>query len=185
MSTVFFAPHNDDETLWGAYSIMKTEADVVVCLRGEIQMMRGEKATPRERENESRNACEWLGVNIFEQWSFSDASPDWPAISEQIRQYADRYDRAFAPVFEEGGHDHHNLIGDLVRAAFDQRTISYYTYLYGGARQGVGCKVEIEDPKWIARKLRALACYESQHFLPSTSPHFTDHPLTEWVDCEC
>lgn len=184
MRTVYFAPHNDDECLWGAYSIMATEADVVVCLRGDIQGIRGEKVTARERELESRNACEWLGVNVFEQWSFSDAAPEWPAISEQIREYAERYDRAFAPAFEEGGHEHHNLIGDLVRAAFEGRTVSYYTYLYGGARQQIGCKVPIDDPRWIARKLRALACHESQHLLASTSPHFTDYPLTEWVDCE-
>ena len=85
----------------------------------------------------------------------------------------------FAPAVEAGGHEQHNLVGELADKVFGGRVTHYMTYTNGRDRSR-GVPVEFE-PGWAALKLQALACYESQIRLASTGHHFTDWPLHEWL----
>jgi hypothetical protein len=79
-----------------------------------------------------------------------------------------------------GGHEQHNLVAEVARTIFGDRVQPYLTYVRGQMRTR-GTEVPFE-PQWVSRKLRALACYESQIALTgNTQPWFMDDTLREYV----
>lgn len=185
MTTVFVAPHNDDETLFGGYLIQKHRADVVVVLRGE----KDRNVPWQVRARESARAVQILGGGFaedelgFDQWRFYDDDPDWKGIRVALGHLADRYDLAIVPAVEDepSAHDQHNRVGELSLEAFGpERCVRYLTYTRQGGRSTHGDRVFVENPMWISRKLAALAVYETQIVHPATRPHF-ERPLDEYV----
>lgn len=84
-----------------------------------------------------------------------------------------------APAYERGGHEQHNIVA----AAFTMITHELYlTYTREPCQKSTsGREVTILDPSWIGKKLRALACFESQ-FLPGAGcqEHFIGRSLREY-----
>lgn len=181
MTDLFLSPHNDDETLFGAFTILRHKPHVIVCLKSCIQLDRGTGITAVARENETARALWWLGDPTWEQWQFSDADPDWVEIERKMRLF-DQYneiERVFAPAEEEDGHEQHYAIGFKARIVFGDRVQPYLTYRRGYGRT-VGTEVEFERD-WPAKKLRALSCYETQIAESSTAYWFLDSGLREYV----
>ncbi len=56
----------------------------------------------------------------------------------------------FAPAFETGGHDHHNIIAEIATRTFSGRLTAYLTYTHE-ARSGNGQLVPFES-EWIELK---------------------------------
>lgn len=178
---LFLAPHNDDETLWGSWTILRYHPHVIVCLRSQVQENRGARITAAVRETETYQALRWLGDPTWEQWGYSDADPDWRDIEQRMGEFDLAYpdlERVFAPAQEEDGHEHHDAIGYYARKVFGDRVQPYLTYRRGYGRS-VGTEVPFE-PSWPAKKLRALSCYESQIAEPSTAYWFLDSGLREF-----
>ena len=82
-----------------------------------------------------------------------------------------QYDKIYAPAFEKDGHAQHNLVAEACNGIATER---YLTYTSAG-KSTSSREVKIERPEWIAKKLRAMACYESQMSLDPRMgcwPHF-------------
>lgn len=179
MTALFLAPHNDDEILWGTYSLLADHPHVVVCLRSVKQAALGVSA--QCREHETRAAMRVLGCE-WEQWSEPDVDPDPEALVAQMQQIdAERQPEVvYAPAVEEGGHDQHNLIGSLARSVFGYRLQPYLTYRRGFMRTRSDNEVPY-TAAMVSQKLRALACYGSQIALKgNTEPWFMDDTLREY-----
>jgi LmbE family N-acetylglucosaminyl deacetylase len=165
--TLFLAPHNDDETLFGAFTLLRERPHVVVCLRSIRQELRGTGVTHAERERETENALRVLGVESWEQWTFPDDDPPWVEIGERFVQLASGARRVYAPAYERRGHEHHNRIARLAGRAFPAETLTPYLTYTAGGRSHSRREVPYE-PEWVHLKLRALACYRSQIVVPET-----------------
>lgn len=173
---IFLAPHNDDETLFGAYTLLRHKPRVIVVLRSFIEATWDPPGpTYVEREEETAAACEILGVG-WEQWIFRDDAPDWVGIEYQFTNL--RAEHAFAPWPEPGGHPHHNAIAEIAERVFPSVTW-YTTYTHAKGRT-VGPIEIVPEPGWEEIKKRALACYPSQANHPRTRGGFT-WPLTEYL----
>lgn len=181
---VLFAPHNDDETLFAAYTVMRHECMVVVCLRSRLQEERG---GPKwiKREAETLQALVQLGVPTFRQWEIGDdiaehvmeghLRGEMVALSKRIE-----VERVWAPAMEPGGHWQHNLVGAMAEEVFGpERTSFYLTYVRGEGRSR-GREV-VPTPEMMVAKLNALACYRSQIEVENTRPWFMDDVMREWV----
>jgi LmbE family N-acetylglucosaminyl deacetylase len=176
---LFLAPHNDDETLFGAFTIQRERCRVVTVLRSYYQAQRwpgANAATFERRENETLQALNALGVPFFEQWTHDDRNPDWAVIGEQLGSLDadERYPKVYAPFPEQhDGHEHHDLLGRLAVAVFGRDRVTFYTtYQREQGRSTVGHRVDPTAGE-IAGKLRALACYTSQLENWLCRPHFT------------
>lgn len=157
MRSVFLAPHPDDETLFGAFTLLREKPLVVSVL-----------SCGAHRTLEFAAAMKTLGIDDISVWgAYQEAAPDWSAIRDRIR--ALRADHIYAPAADPDGNVHHN---ELARAAVGAapRVTHYLTYTSAG-KQTSRCSVPYER-EWIGLKLRALACYESQYSNPSHAPHF-------------
>lgn len=186
---LFLAPHNDDETLFGAFTLLRYQPFVVVCFRSERMngslYPGGPSVDFQARERETACAMEVLGCK-WHQWAIVD-SVDEPETVESFMwglrdpAGADDWDVVFAPAIEESGNHQHNLIGELAEKVFsDVQIVNYLTYTVEG-RSRWSTEVEFE-PEWVAKKLSALACYSSQAGHPATRAHFLDSGLREYVE---
>jgi LmbE family N-acetylglucosaminyl deacetylase len=156
---LFLSPHHDDETLFGAATIIKHRPRVVVCFPSERDY--GETW---EREHETRAALAILG-GIFQE------TLDGRELVEHFR----RLDAALQPVrvwapHLRASHPDHRTVATAAAAVFGARVTTYHTYDERG-KVAAGQPVEFE-PAWAGQKLRALACYETQIQHPRASAFF-------------
>lgn len=154
MRCVFLAPHHDDETLFGAFTLIGEQPLVVVVYDGGP-----------EREAETNAAMRILGCEV-EHWRIPVDGQ--PLTVTDIRERVE-VDAVYAPLAENDGQPQHNLIGELA-IGLDAHVIPYLTYTAAG-KSTDGIPVPYE-PGWVALKLAALACYPSQSGHPSHAPHF-------------
>lgn len=178
---LFLAPHNDDETLFGAFSLLREEPHVIVCLRSSRMGTPGYPPPlidAETREAETDAAMNVLGLE-WTQWPVPDSSPDWDELVDRAQHLPKVYDRCFAPAIEEDGHAQHNLIGTLALKVFGPgRVTQYLTYTNGTTRSRSEQPVPFEAG-WPELKRRALDCYRSQIAHPMTGHHFSA-PLDEF-----
>lgn len=152
MPSVFLSPHPDDETLFGAFTLLRHRPTVVVALDcGDERMM------------EAHQAVSLLGCR-FVQWPFLESDPDWDAVAVALADLPDG--PVFAPALVEDGNPDHNRIAELAPVG----SIRYLTYTAAG-KQTDGVEVAYE-PEWIGLKHQALACYPSQFAQPGRAEHF-------------
>lgn len=183
MTALFLAPHNDDEILFGAFTLLRHRPHVVICLRSYVQEDLGGPDW-QTREAETSNALALLDSWLtHEQLPVRDDAIDSEMLTRLIVEVRDRIqpDVVFAPSIEFGGSDHHNLIGE--RAVFifgSDRVVPYLTYTNGGKSEGVN-EVQFEDG-WPAAKLRAMSAYHSQIAWEPTRRWFMDEGIREWYE---
>jgi LmbE family N-acetylglucosaminyl deacetylase len=181
MTDLWLSPHNDDETLFGAFTIIREKPMVIVCLKSQVQEDRyGIKANVREME--TTGALWWLGNPSWQQLLTLDTDPQAPA--KLLDDFASldlihAPERVWAPAYEENGHEQHNVVSYAANGVFGDRVQPYLTYKRGSMRSR-GTEVPFE-PKWAWQKLRALACYQSQVELENTMPWFIDDTFREYV----
>lgn len=183
MTSLFLSPHNDDESLFGAFIIQRERAHVVTVLRSFYQAERWPNSDCgfERREQETAQACAELEAASWDQWHYDDREPPWPAIHDLMAETGDELDPTvvYAPLPELGGHDHHNTIGELAASVYGDRVRFYPTYTRAGGRSELGERVD-PAPGEIVGKLRALACYRSQIENWLCRPHFL-RPLDEYL----
>ena len=168
MSTLFLSPHNDDETLFGAFTIMKEKPIVCVVFDSYVQVARGNAgATASRRRNETVCALGELGYVGVEFAGLRDDAGTAHSFNEvfaylkELKQ-CQSFDHVIFPAYEEFGHLQHNVVGTVARQVFaGVNHTQYLTYTRTGGRSRGGVEV-IPTSEMIARKHRALACYESQ-----------------------
>lgn len=159
MNAILLDPHGDDACLFAAYTCLREKPLVVVTHR----------TVPSE---EIRAAMDVLGLD----WEI------WPSLLEGLRSVTEDV-RVFLPAIYEDGHEEHNFVGRRAQEMFAPGHLtSYLTYAPRGYRQREGTEV-VPEPWMIARKLKALSCFESQIENPATRPWFTSPLLDtrEWL----
>lgn len=165
---VFISPHNDDETLFGAYTLMREKPLVVIVTDSWIQPLRGDRGcSAGERWDETSKACEILGCKPVRLGIRDDSLTEEGLI--QAFQELVNVERVWAPAIQ-GGNWQHDLIGKIAKATW-KHCVQYTTY----TKTELWTKGDIEiipteEEKEL--KLKALNCYTSQINLPSTRPHF-------------
>jgi LmbE family N-acetylglucosaminyl deacetylase len=166
MTAVFIAPHHDDETLFGTFTLLREKPLVVVVYDGGP-----------EREAETNAAMEILGCPV-EHWRLP-TDIDVLTLTDWFVGLVGPADRLFAPMWEAEGQPQHNTVSNAIANHRAGREVTWYaTYTPSG-------KTVTDDPvpferEWIGLKLRALACYPSQYAHPSHAPHFL-RDQTEYV----
>lgn len=181
---LFLSPHNDDETLFGAFTIMRERPVVCVVFDSYVQPARGVPGCSVEmrREETFRAIQELNGKGLW----FIGLRDDQICTKEAlVIELAERFplaEQVWAPAFAINGHDQHNLVAEAADVVFPGKVTHYQTYTsYGKSRNGA--EVLPRSGEDIARKLRALACYRSQLAMDARLgcwPHFMND-LREYV----
>jgi LmbE family N-acetylglucosaminyl deacetylase len=158
---VLISPHNDDAALFAAFTCLRESPLVIVVFDGYIQAARGNAVTAEQRRLEDQSAMEILGCRL----AFCGLRDDQPANADQIMaairlacpdvHLADLW----VPAYESGGHPQHNAVAQACAPIASAN--SYATYA-NGIKTTTDRPVPIVYGGWIAKKLRAIACYESQ-----------------------
>lgn len=166
---LFLSPHNDDAVLFGAFTIQREKPLVITVFDSYLQGLRG-YYNCIDRRDEDINAMRIIEAPLT-FFGFSDAMKPEDEIRKAFREYA-HAEMVWAPAIEEGGHAQHNLIGRLAGEIFPRVTY-YTTYTNAGKSRG-SIEVIPESGEHIRRKLKALACYESQIDIEALGcrPHF-------------
>ncbi len=180
--TLFLAPHNDDETLFGAFTIMRFAPVVAVVFKSAKQ---APAVTSDERELETALAVDTLGAERWEQWPIADTTPERQArqaVQSILETQRTEYEHVFAPAPVDGGHEQHSLVGNTALDVFgSDRVTLYHTYRRGEGRTTSQWEIPFE-PAWPSVKLLALSCYLSQIRHPSTAAWFLELlPMREYV----
>lgn len=166
---LFIAPHNDDEVLFGAFTLMREKPLVIVVTDSYIQPNRGEVGcSARERREETSKAMKLLGCPVF----FAGLRDDTLTASDVISLLAsfEGFEKVYAPAIQ-GGNLQHDMIGNAAVQVFGDKLVQYMTY----TKTELWTKGNIEvvpTPEEVELKEKAIWCYQSQIKLPSTKPHF-------------
>jgi LmbE family N-acetylglucosaminyl deacetylase len=145
MKKLFFAPHPDDETLFGAYTILK-EKPVVVVIKNDIPRM-----------FEFMHAMEVLDA----EWMIVDSVSFVQGLKPDV---------VYVPQLNNCHPLHNKVTQDVMKYFRESEIIEYATYTSPDDLQPKGrTKVEATD-EMKALKLKALDCYVSQR--KATPVHF-------------
>lgn len=172
------APHNDDESLFLAYTLIRQQPTVIVVTDSFIQPERGDVGCDAEtRRKETIEAMAIAGCPVFFM-GIRDTELTEDILISRLNNL--RPDRIYVPAIQ-GGNAQHDLVGKVCMQLFGDKCERYTTYtkteLYTTGNYEV--KPTREE---MGMKAQMLACYQSQVNLPSTRPHFEaviDKP--EWL----
>lgn len=159
-------PHNDDESLFLAYTLLREKPLVIIVTDGYIQGERGDDITAEQRREETRAAMKILGCQpVFLGIKDTELTPE---LLENVLKYI-KADVVYAPAIQ-AGNAQHNLVGQVANSMFDN-VIHYMTYTR--TELWTTGKTEIiPTQEEMDLKNKALDCYKSQINLPATAPHF-------------
>lgn len=170
MKTLFIAPHNDDEALFGAYIIQVYHPLVLILTDSYIQYERGEKqCSAAARTAESIAAMKILGAEVA-FCHVPDKDFDEPLCEKALAPYATKpgpvpydanYSRVFAPSATEGGNWMHDVTGRIADKLFPGIVNHYSTYTKD-REYPAGHTIIAPSDEMRAKKLEALKCYQSQ-----------------------
>jgi LmbE family N-acetylglucosaminyl deacetylase len=164
---ILLSPHNDDETLFAAYTLIRHRPRVIIVTDSYIQFNRGDNITAEQRREETMQAMEILGCPV-EFWGLRDDKLSATEIVHKCKQIGPQ-NEVFAPAVQ-GGNPQHDLVGQLAQKIFPKFTL-YTTYTRTELwTRGTREIVPTENEKEL--KLKALACYQSQINLLATRHHF-------------
>ena len=180
---VFLSPHNDDETLFGAFTILRERPAVYVVFRGDPR-----SGDPDKRVLETSLATRILGARRFVQGAIQQEPADVNSrtfshdkvmqIQAMFREIdeKERPDLVWAPAMKPCGNAEHVVVGHQASVVFGPRVVHYHTY-YAGQKVVQQDKPVPYEPPWIRLKHIALACYETQ--FEKAGRHFVED-LREW-----
>ena len=166
---LLLSPHNDDECLFAAYTLMREKPLVIVVTDSDAHLTHG--ITAQQRREESRRACELLGVPVvFLGLNDGTLEQQKDDLRRRLEPFASQpWSHVYAPAIQ-GGHKDHDALGEVVSTMF--ASVSYYaTYAAGECFTPAGREIEPSSEE-VERKNRALDCYPSQIRLARTESRF-------------
>ena len=173
MTSLFLAPHSDDEALFGAFTLMRVKPIVLIVTDGTTQYIRDGNPSPHRRWQESVEACALLGCPVIR--GRMDDSMTRDDIRRMFEQFSG-FDTVYAPALQYGN-PHHDMVYQGAVDVF-KNIVFYSTYCkdesYAGDHGFIGHafkEVMPTDPE-IALKRAALKCYDSQLKHKWTTHHF-------------
>lgn len=165
---LWIAPHNDDETLFGAFTLMREHPLVVIVTDSWKQYNRGDGITCEDRWRETIAAMRILECPVIRLGIRDDVLDEW-MVREKLSRF-NLFTKVYAPAIQ-GGNVDHDIIGNVAESLFSAILTPYMTYsateLYTtGSREIKPTSEELQT------KERALMCYTTQFTQPRTKPHF-------------
>lgn len=179
------SPHNDDAALFTAFAAQQYRPLILTVFDSFVQSNRLADGPTRDmRRAEDANAAKELGCEI-EFGGVRDDAKDADLrslIYPVLLNYANAEEVWLPAVEPQGGHAQHDAIGQVGTDIFGRKVHFYLTYSRTFGKSTWGRQVAIENGDWIAGKLRAMACYQSQlrDKRLGCQPHFT-RDLNEYV----
>lgn len=169
---LFIAPHNDDEALFGAFTLIRYKPLVLVVTDSYIQQNRGEHITASERRSETYEAMKVADCPVFFGGIRDDVIDEWQV--ENLLSRFDNLDMVYFPAEVPNGNEHHNLISQVAKKLCLLKGWQYRQYMTYAKDQLylVGTEEMFPTPEEREIKERMLNCYQSQLSLPATAPHF-------------
>jgi len=175
---LFIACHNDDESLFGSFILMRTKALCVIVTDSFIQPNRGDLGCTAEiRRQETINAMAIAGCPVV-FLGIKDTELTEEILRERLKAF--RPGVVYIPALQ-GGNFQHDLVNKVGLELFGDKCEQYCTYtkteLYTeGTREIKPTLAELE------MKASMLWCYKSQLELPSTASHFLAVSVkSEWL----
>lgn len=160
------SPHNDDESLFLAFTIMREKCPVLIITDSWIQHLRGDPVEADERWAESCASADILGCPI-KRLGIRDDCLWEPYLIEALKEYT-CFEKVYAPALQ-GGNVHHDIVHRAAKAVWGDNVIEYTTYtkteLY--TKGNIEVKPTREE---IEIKNNALMCHKSQFII--NRPHF-------------
>ena len=178
---LFLAPHSDDETLFGAYTIMREKPLVFIVTESHIQTNRGEKGCDGDtRWEESKRAMELLGTSVV-RLGIKDFELTKGQLLNFFKFTLSGFEEVYAPALQEGN-PHHDIVGEAAQEIFGKKVKFYSTYKKGEWFSKGNIEVVPTEEEFELKK-KALNCYTSQLNLTSTRPHFEAaiRERSEWL----
>lgn len=177
--TILISAHNDDESLYAAYTLMRIKPLVIVCTESFIQPERGDFGCDAEtRRNETIAAMKLVGCPVV-FLGIKDTELTEEILSERLKYF--NPETVYIPALQ-GGNPQHDMVNRVAMKLFGRKRCEQYctytpTELYTtGGWELTPSLAEIE------LKNKMLDCYKSQLQLPSTAPHFAAvKNRSEWL----
>jgi len=161
VNKIFLSAHQDDESLFGAYTIMREKPLVIICTDSYIQEERGEDATNEQRTLESKKAMKLLGADVVFLHIPDKYFKGGELAYELSKINIDKKAIVYAPAIEEGGNPIHNEVGKISDELF-HNVKHYMTYGSANYTKTKGKNLVIPTLIEMELKKKALAIYESQ-----------------------
>lgn len=163
---LFLAPHNDDEALFGSFTIYREKPLVVVVTDGTKHEQRG-IVTAKERRAETEAAMKVLGAPVAFM-GLSDAGLTYADVRKCLKRYR-KAERVYAPAFYDKGNPDHNTVSMAALDEFGDRVTFYSTYRVDDLTPH-GNVIVFPNKEEVEKKCEALGLYASQ--IKCNLPHF-------------
>lgn len=156
---LLLSPHNDDECLFAAYTLMREKPLVIIATDSDVQEGLGYGVTAGQRREESRRGCEVLGVAVV-FLGLIDGHLDETDLRERLAPFTSfDWKRVYAPAIQ-GGHIDHDVLGKVASLIFPN--VDYYSTYLAGQFTPIGQRAIIPTSEEIDLKNKALDCYATQ-----------------------
>lgn len=172
MKKLLLSPHNDDEALFAAFTVIRERPHVVVCFRGAEGY-----GDPAVRADESWEALAFLGAVGFEQWDLAGSTDEDVQRHLRALDEVHRFEHVYAPDLE-CTHREHAQVARCAARVFRGKLTPYHTYEHA---RGAAWPTRVtsdrpveHEPEWVMRKMSALRCYKTQIMHPRISDLFLD-----------
>lgn len=164
---ILVSPHNDDETLFAAYTLIREKPLVIIVTDSYLQFDRGTGITAAQRRAETVKAMQVLGCRV-EFLGYDDRNTPLDLLKTTFLELSN-VKKVYSPALQ-GGNALHDHISRLSRDVWPH-TIQYATYAFKESFTPVGEEIVPTDEE-MRLKNKALDCYMSQLMYPPTSHHF-------------
>jgi glycosyltransferase involved in cell wall biosynthesis/LmbE family N-acetylglucosaminyl deacetylase len=177
--TIFLAPHNDDESLFGAYTLMRHKPLVVVVTDSYIQSQRGDKGcSAEERRQETIEAMKVVGCPVV-FLGIKDTELTEEILRERLKGF--NPGTIYIPALQ-GGNRHHDLINKVALDMFGKNRCEQYCTYTKREFWTTGSWELTPTEQERELKNEMLDCYKSQLKLKTTIPHFAAvRNKSEWL----
>lgn len=167
--TILIATHNDDESLFASYILMRERPLVIIATDSYIQPERGEVGCDAAiRRQETIDAMDVIGCAVV-FLGIKDTELTQDLLSARLLPFKSKAGKVYAPAIQ-GGNKQHDMVGYIAARMFDD--VSFYcgysqTDLYTTGKTEIKPTINEQQTKFAM-----LSCYKSQINLKSTKPHF-------------
>lgn len=171
------SPHNDDAVLFACFTMLAERPMVLTVFDSYLQVDRGYKQCDAEtRRQEDSDAIQGvLGMPLLAFGRVPDNEP-MALTRAKVRSALAQWDpdEVWLPAIEHGGHEQHNLVGELGMEVFGRSALHFYLTYTRSGKSTAGVRVDPPGGAAVGKKLRALACYKTQIEIAELGclPHF-------------
>lgn len=166
---ILLSVHNDDESLFCSFTLMRHKPLVIVCTTSHIQPNRGDKGCDAyTRNNETIAAMKLAGCPVV-FLGIKDTELTEETLRERLQHF--NPETIYIPA-SQGGNPQHDLVNKVALELFGRHKCEQYsTYTKTQLYVPEGYEIKPTHTE-MELKNKMLDCYKSQLNLPSTRPHF-------------